>query len=198
MPPLNRIVAAIAAEMKAAPDRGKVADYIPPLACVPPEKFGIAVVLADGTCHLGGDADEPFSIQSISKVFALTLALGAVGDQLWERVGREPSGSARRRSATTACERSATATERCCLPRSMPTARPALGSSAISDGGRPPPVATRPSPSFAKASSRMSGRAVPTVRSQSPRFSAGPCRSDLRRVRSMSRVSSSTSRRRPS
>ena len=41
-----------------------------------------------------GDADELFSIQSVSKVFTLTLALGKVGDALWRRVGREPSGSA--------------------------------------------------------------------------------------------------------
>jgi len=94
MTDLAAIVASIAAEMKAAPDRGKVADYIPPLAKVDPGKFGIAVICADGTCHLGGDAEEAFSIQSISKVFALTLALGAAGDQLWHRVGREPSGSA--------------------------------------------------------------------------------------------------------
>ncbi len=40
-----------------------------------------------------GDSDMPFSIQSISKVFTLTLALGMVGDRLWRRVGREPSGS---------------------------------------------------------------------------------------------------------
>lgn len=40
-----------------------------------------------------GDADTPFSIQSISKVFTLTLALGMVGDRLWRRVGREPSGN---------------------------------------------------------------------------------------------------------
>ena len=39
-----------------------------------------------------GDADEAFSIQSISKVFTLTQALGEVGDRLWKRVGREPSG----------------------------------------------------------------------------------------------------------
>ncbi len=91
---LPTIVAEIAAEMAAAPDRGKPADYIPPLAAVDPAKFGMAVIEADGTCHLAGDADEAFSIQSISKVFALTLALGHVGDQLWARVGREPSGSA--------------------------------------------------------------------------------------------------------
>ena len=94
MPDLAEIVADIAAEMKAAPHRGTVADYIPPLASVPISKFGIAVVMADGTSHLGADAEEAFSIQSISKVFALTLALGAAGDQLWNRVGKEPSGSA--------------------------------------------------------------------------------------------------------
>jgi len=91
---LSAIVADIAAEMKAAPERGAPADYIPPLAAVDPGKFGIAVIEADGTCHLAGDAEEAFSIQSIAKVFALTLALGHVGDQLWKRVGREPSGSA--------------------------------------------------------------------------------------------------------
>jgi glutaminase len=91
---LSAIVADIAGEMAAAPDRGRVADYIPPLAEVDPGRFGIAVIEMDGTCHLAGDADEAFSIQSISKVFALTLALGHVGDQLWRRVGVEPSGSA--------------------------------------------------------------------------------------------------------
>jgi glutaminase len=94
MDPIGRIVAEIAEEMRQASERGRVADYIPPLAQVPPDKFGIALVMADGTVHAAGDAEEPFSIQSISKVFALTLALGAVGDQLWRRVGREPSGSA--------------------------------------------------------------------------------------------------------
>ncbi|WP_260928676.1 glutaminase [Novosphingobium sp. 9] len=84
----------ITAEMRAATERGRVANYIPPLAAVPDSRFGIAVVLGTGEVHVAGDADEAFSIQSISKVFALTLALGAVGDQLWNRVGREPSGSA--------------------------------------------------------------------------------------------------------
>jgi glutaminase len=51
------------------------------------------VIDADGNTAAGGDADTPFSIQSISKVFTLTLALGKVGDRLWRRVGREPSGS---------------------------------------------------------------------------------------------------------
>ncbi|KQM18864.1 glutaminase [Novosphingobium sp. Leaf2] len=94
MTDLAGIVAAIADEMRWEGQRGVVASYIPPLAAVPADKFGLALVMADGAVHLAGDADEPFSVQSISKVFALTLALGAVGDQLWARVGREPSGTA--------------------------------------------------------------------------------------------------------
>ncbi|MEE4453190.1 glutaminase [Novosphingobium resinovorum] len=94
MTSIAEIVADIAEQMGAETERGTVASYIPPLAQVPVGKFGIAVVMADGSVHAAGDADEAFSIQSISKVFALTLALGAVGDQLWNRVGREPSGSA--------------------------------------------------------------------------------------------------------
>jgi glutaminase len=90
---LAALVADIAAAMGQAEDRGQVASYIPELAKVDPARFGIAVATADGQLLIGGDADTGFSIQSISKVFALTLALGKVGDQLWERVGREPSGT---------------------------------------------------------------------------------------------------------
>jgi len=91
---LAQIAHEIAQEMAQAPDRGRVADYIPALAKVSPHHFGIAIAMADGTVHVAGDADVAFSIQSISKVFSLTMALGAVGDALWKRVGREPSGSA--------------------------------------------------------------------------------------------------------
>ncbi|MDH7972318.1 glutaminase [Sphingomonas sp. AR_OL41] len=94
MTDLSRIVADIAAEIADMPDRGIVADYIAPLAEIDPARFGMAVIEADGTCHLAGDAEEPFSIQSVAKVFGLTLALGLAGDALWKRVGREPSGTA--------------------------------------------------------------------------------------------------------
>ncbi len=80
--------------MAERPERGKVASYIPELAKVDPKKFGIVVVSNDGEVAAAGDSDVPFSIQSISKVFTLTLALGKIGDRLWQRVGREPSGSA--------------------------------------------------------------------------------------------------------
>ncbi|PHQ63743.1 MAG: glutaminase [Sphingobium sp.] len=91
---LEAIVTDVAAMMRGAQERGSVASYIPELAKVDASQFGLAVATADGRVVTGGDADTGFSIQSISKVFALTLALGKVGDQLWDRVGREPSGTA--------------------------------------------------------------------------------------------------------
>jgi glutaminase len=94
VPDLDQVVKEIAEEMSQRPDRGEVATYIPELARVDPKHFGIAVIDAEGRVAAGGDSDMPFSIQSISKVFTLTLALGMAGDRLWKRVGREPSGSA--------------------------------------------------------------------------------------------------------
>lgn len=91
---LAALVTDLVAHCAEASDRGRVADYIPGLACVDPSHFGIAIATPDGAVHAAGDAEAAFSIQSISKVFALTLALGKRGDQLWARVGREPSGSA--------------------------------------------------------------------------------------------------------
>jgi glutaminase len=93
-PDLHSVVREIADEMRAWPDRGDVATYIPELARVDPAAFGIAVITGDGRVAAAGDCDVPFSIQSISKVFTLTLALGMAGDRLWRRVGREPSGTA--------------------------------------------------------------------------------------------------------
>lgn len=72
---------------------GRVADYIPALAAVPRERFGMAVACVDGTEFAVGEADRRFSVQSISKVFTLTLALRAIRGRLWERIGREPSGN---------------------------------------------------------------------------------------------------------
>ncbi len=93
MASLDLVVREIADEMRQRPDRGEVATYIPELAGVDVKAFGLAVVDPDGNVTAGGDSEMPFSIQSISKVFTLTLALGQIGDRLWERVGREPSGS---------------------------------------------------------------------------------------------------------
>ena len=73
--------------------RGKVADYIPALAEVSPDHLGIAVCTTKGEIFRAGDANTRFSIQSISKVLSLTLALTRYQEsEIWQRVGKEPSG----------------------------------------------------------------------------------------------------------
>ncbi len=91
---LQAILDSIYGELQPRLGEGKVADYIPELAKVDPNQFGMAIATVDGKLYSVGEADTSFSIQSISKVFMLTLALGKVGEGLWKRVGREPSGSA--------------------------------------------------------------------------------------------------------
>ncbi|MEV4410360.1 glutaminase A [Catellatospora sp. NPDC049609] len=72
---------------------GEVADYIPILAEVDPELFGVCVAEVDGGIHLAGDADHPFSIQSISKAFVYALVCDAVGHQVvLDRVGVDNTG----------------------------------------------------------------------------------------------------------
>jgi glutaminase len=94
VPDIEQVVRDIADELRLRPDRGAVATYIPELARVDVNAFGLTVIDTEGRIASGGDSEVPFSIQSISKVFTLTLALGKVGDRLWRHVGREPSGSA--------------------------------------------------------------------------------------------------------
>lgn len=72
---------------------GKVASYIPELSKVDPLKFGIYLFCQDGSSFEFGDSQERFSIQSISKVFTLTIAKELLGKDLWERVDVEPSGT---------------------------------------------------------------------------------------------------------
>jgi glutaminase len=74
---------------------GAVANYIPELARVDPDRFGLAIATVDGALYTSGDADHPFTIQSVSKAFVYCLALEVVGrDKVHERVGVEPSGDA--------------------------------------------------------------------------------------------------------
>ena len=89
---MQKIVDDITAQITSKIEKGTVASYIPQLACVNPNQFSISVALADGSVFNGGCAQTLFSIQSISKVFTLTLALGKLGERVWSRVGREPSG----------------------------------------------------------------------------------------------------------
>lgn len=81
-------------ETKHFANHGKVASYIPALANVPPELYGISIACLDKKRFSVGDHAVPFSIQSISKVFTFTLAYSILGDKIWERIDREPSGNA--------------------------------------------------------------------------------------------------------
>lgn len=74
--------------------KGKQADYIPALAKVNPDQFGMCLETVSGEVYAYGDADVRFSIQSIAKVFALAMGLSIKGEELWRNVGKEPSGTA--------------------------------------------------------------------------------------------------------
>ena len=87
------IIQEVADEVRPHLGKGKVADYIPALSTADHNAFGIAVTTVDGDVFHAGDAGQDFTIQSISKVFTFTLALAHAGDELWHRLGREPSGS---------------------------------------------------------------------------------------------------------
>ncbi|MEJ6475727.1 glutaminase B [Pseudoalteromonas piscicida] len=74
--------------------QGKVANYIPALAEQELEQFSVALHTVEGETFSAGDIEARFTIQSVSKVMTLTLALQRYGDELWQRVGKEPSGTA--------------------------------------------------------------------------------------------------------
>jgi glutaminase len=80
-------------DLKSVENTGEVASYIPELATVDSEKFGIYVNRINGENFMIGDWDTKFSIQSISKVLTLSKALQLIGTRLWERVDVEPSGN---------------------------------------------------------------------------------------------------------
>lgn len=90
---MEKIIKSIYENYAALTGVGKVADYIPALAKVSPHKYAISVRTVDGECFDIGDSGEKFSIQSISKVFTLSMLAPMVGEELWQSVGREPSGS---------------------------------------------------------------------------------------------------------
>ena len=72
---------------------GNVCDYIPELGNVNPEKFGVHLSTINGEQFNFGNYDEKFSIQSIAKVLSLTLAYQLENENLWQRIGVEPSGT---------------------------------------------------------------------------------------------------------
>lgn len=90
----QQILQEIATEIEPLRTVGRQADYIPALAKVNPDRFGICITTTSGDVIGWGDIDEPFSIQSITKVFSLSMCLSFMGEELWRRVGKEPSGAA--------------------------------------------------------------------------------------------------------
>ncbi|MES2574982.1 MAG: glutaminase [Bacteroidota bacterium] len=72
---------------------GSIATYIPELANVDPDMFGISLTTIDGQNFGVGDSEVRFSIQSVSKALSLALAFSVLGESIWERVGVEPSGT---------------------------------------------------------------------------------------------------------
>ena len=95
---IHDILAQVEVQVRPHFGKGRNASYIPELATVDPKKFGMAVVILgqNGQAHeeyVMGDGDEPFSSQSITKLFSLGLALNRIGDEVWTRVGKEPSGT---------------------------------------------------------------------------------------------------------
>jgi glutaminase len=90
---LQSVIHEIYDEIKKMPKTGKPADYIPELAKVNPDTFGMHLSTSTGKEYGIGDSEERFSLQSIAKVFALTSAYRILGEHLWDRVGVEPSGN---------------------------------------------------------------------------------------------------------
>ena len=81
-------------EVVSLQEEGMQATYIPELAKVNPNKYGVHIQFTNGNSASYGDSHEKFSIQSISKVLTLALALTKRGSALWDRVSVEPSGTA--------------------------------------------------------------------------------------------------------
>ena len=89
----QEIIDRIEQEVQQETHRGKAADYIPALALQDLGKFGMAVHTIDGQDFVVGRAEESFSIQSIAKVFTLSMAMQQFDELVWRRVGKEPSGT---------------------------------------------------------------------------------------------------------
>ncbi len=90
---LKQVLESIKEEVNPLIGRGKVADYIPQLSRQDPGKFGMAIETLSGESFAVGDAGDKFTIQSISKVLTLSMAFARLGEQLWKRVGVEPTGN---------------------------------------------------------------------------------------------------------
>lgn len=90
----QNIISKIYADLIGKKNLGKVPEYIPELACIDENKFGVNLTDLEHNSFGGGDFEQKFSIQSISKVFALSFVYEKLEEKLWERVDVEPSGNA--------------------------------------------------------------------------------------------------------
>lgn len=90
----DKIFSKIYHELENIEDKGQVADYIPELASVDPNQFGVQLTTILGEEYAFGHSDKRFSIQSIGKVFTFVLAYSMLKSDIWERVGMEPAGTA--------------------------------------------------------------------------------------------------------
>ncbi|WP_229130402.1 glutaminase [Ancylomarina sp. 16SWW S1-10-2] len=87
------ILQEVYAEILRTKSKGQPASYIPELANINPDKFGIHFCSAQGNHYGLGDHQEKFSCQSIMKVITLCLAIKTEGEEIWKRIGVEPSGT---------------------------------------------------------------------------------------------------------
>ena len=90
----TEILKEIYEEIQPYAQMGKPASYIPELLKVNPDRYGICLRTIEGKEYAQGDSDERFAIQSISKVFSLAISFSRMGNELWKRIGVEPSGNA--------------------------------------------------------------------------------------------------------
>ena len=89
----NEELESLLAEAKQYTKHGKVADYIPALKKVNPDDLSVAIYQPDGTCYSAGCIKEKITLQSISKVITLALALIERGEEyVFQKVGYEPTG----------------------------------------------------------------------------------------------------------
>ena len=89
----KKIIADVYNDVKNVQNLGKIARFIPELAFVGTDNFGIQITMKNKETFGIGDFQKKFSIQSIAKVLSLTLAYKLEGEKLWDRVDVEPSGN---------------------------------------------------------------------------------------------------------
>ncbi len=91
---LENVIQEAYKKIKDIENLGETASYIPELSCVDPDNFGVYISTVDQIACGTGNCNDKFSIQSIAKVLSLSLAYRILGDNIWTRVGVEPSGTA--------------------------------------------------------------------------------------------------------